>query len=140
MKKHITYNPASISVLLTEAGIKPSAQRIAVTSYMLTHRTHPTAEEIYKALHPDYPTISLTTVYNTLKRLVEAGAIKSLNVDQTTTRFDGATDDHAHFVCTKCGSITDVELLQQPIAPNGFDIAEMQVTLRGVCRQCQSQQ
>ena len=31
-------------------GIKPSLQRMAVMTYLIEHRTHPTADEIYTAL------------------------------------------------------------------------------------------
>ena len=47
---------------LTEHGIKPSMQRMAVMEYLMTHRTHPTVDEIYTALHPSMPTLSKTTV------------------------------------------------------------------------------
>ena len=52
-------------------GIKPSIQRIAIMDYLLTHKTHPSIEEIYLALCDEIPTLSKTTVYNTLKLFAE---------------------------------------------------------------------
>ena len=54
---------------LQNHNIKPSVQRIAIMNYLIEHRTHPTVDEIYTALSPSIPTLSKTTVYNTLKLL-----------------------------------------------------------------------
>ena len=51
---------------LLKYSIKPSMQRIAIMEYLMEHRTHPSADEIYTALSPSMPTLSKTTVYNTL--------------------------------------------------------------------------
>ena len=59
---------------LQEHHIKPSVQRIAIMKYLMEHHTHPTVDEIYTALSPTIPTLSKTTVYNTLKILTEEGA------------------------------------------------------------------
>ena len=37
---------------LLEYNIKPSMQRIAIMEYLMEHRTHPSADEIYTALSP----------------------------------------------------------------------------------------
>ena len=60
---------------LTLHGVKPSVQRLAVMEYLLTHRTHPTVDEIYRALVSKIPTLSQATVYNTLKLFVSHGWI-----------------------------------------------------------------
>lgn len=62
-------------------GIKPSVQRLAVMEYLKTHCTHPTADEIFSALSPKMPTLSRTTVYNTLRLLASRGAVLSLDID-----------------------------------------------------------
>ena len=45
--------------------IKPSYQRLRIFQYLLSHRTHPTVDEIHHALVAEMPTLSKTTVYNT---------------------------------------------------------------------------
>ena len=69
--------------------IKPSVQRIAIMDYLLKHHTHPRIDEIYMALCPDIPTLSKTTVYNTLKLFVEHGAARMLTIDERNACFDG---------------------------------------------------
>ena len=91
-------------------NIKPSVQRIAVMDYLLKHRTHPSVEEIYSALSGDMPTLSKTTVYNTLKLFAEQGAAQMLTIDEKNVCFDGDTSLHAHFLCKRCGKIYDLPI------------------------------
>ena len=88
--------------------VKPSVQRLAIMDYLLTHRTHPSIEEIYLALCDDIPTLSKTTVYNTLKLFVEHGAAQMLTIDEHNVCFDGDISLHAHFLCKKCNKIYDL--------------------------------
>lgn len=125
---------------LTEHGVKPSVQRIAVMEYLATHRTHPTADEIHTALHTTMPTLSKTTVYNTLRLLADHRAILSLDIDERNTRFDGDVSPHAHFRCRRCGCIRDLP------APEGhasaanietdIEIDEVQWYYKGLCENC----
>ena len=61
-------------------------QRIAIMDYLMEHRVHPTADEIYNALYPTMPTLSKTTIYNTMKLFSEQGAVKALVIDEKNDR------------------------------------------------------
>ncbi len=122
--------------------IKPSVQRIAIMDYLLKHHTHPSIDEIYMALCQDIPTLSKTTVYNTLKLFVEHGAARMLTIDERNACFDGDVSIHAHFQCKVCGKITDVPLsAEEPeemkrLKAQGFQIEEMHRYYKGVCPDC----
>lgn len=122
--------------------IKPSVQRIAIMDYLLKHHTHPRIDEIYMALCPDIPTLSKTTVYNTLKLFVEHGAARMLTIDERNACFDGDTSVHAHFQCKVCGKITDIPLsLEEPedmkhLREKGYQIEEIHRYYKGVCPNC----
>ena len=75
--------------ILQHYGIHPSVQRIAIMDYLLKHRTHPTVDEVYVALYKDIPTLSKTTVYNTLRLFSEQGAALMLTIDERKICFDG---------------------------------------------------
>ncbi|MDD3107770.1 MAG: transcriptional repressor [Alistipes sp.] len=127
---------------LQHYGIKPSVQRIAILEYLHTHATHPTAEEIYVALHPTMPTLSKTTVYNTLKLLARHGAILLLDIDGETAHFDGDIRPHAHFLCHQCRHIWDLPLAVAPEALlldelELFQVDDIQLYYKGLCRACQ---
>ena len=96
---------------LSGFGVKPSLQRLAIMEYLMTHWTHPTADEIFNALSPSMPTLSKTTVYNTLKLFAEQGAVLSLDIDPKNTHFDGDITPHAHFYCKSCGAIHDLSMV-----------------------------
>ena len=82
----------------------------------MTHATHPSAEVIYQELSPYYPTMSLTTVYNTLKALTEAGTIYTLKIERDNAHFDYPHYPHSHFRCRCCGEIFDVPLDENVLA------------------------
>ena len=93
---------------LTEHGIKPSPQRMAVMEYLIANPVHPTVEAIHAALVGRMPTLSKTTVYNTLKLFVESGAAQVLTINEKMTNFDADVEPHAHFLCAECGEIYDI--------------------------------
>ena len=76
---------------LLEHNIKPSMQRIAIMEYLMDNPIHPSADDIYTALSPSMPTLSKTTVYNTLKLFSEQGAALMLTIDEKNTNFDADT-------------------------------------------------
>jgi Fur family ferric uptake transcriptional regulator/Fur family peroxide stress response transcriptional regulator len=127
-------------------GVRPSVQRIAVMEYLMAHKTHPTADEIFSALQPDIPTLSRTTVYSTLSTLAACGAIRVLDLESGRMHYDGETKPHAHFVCTRCGKIHDIwpaerdwqaMMLAVP-PPQGTSVTQTQLLYKGLCSQCDS--
>ena len=126
------------SIHLSGYGIRPSVQRIAIMRYLLKNRTHPTVDEIFEALKDQIPTLSKTTVYNTLKLFVENGAALYIGIDEKNARFDGYVDPHAHFRCKKCGQIIDLPMDIENFLPNNFsgDIEETYFYLKGICEDC----
>ena len=93
--------------ILLEHQVKPSLQRIAIMEYLMENHTHPSAEDVYHALSPSMPTLSKTTVYNTLRLFADNGAALMLTIDDKNVNFDADTSQHAHFLCKKCGKIFD---------------------------------
>ena len=132
--------PDTVSYL-TDHGIKPSMQRMAVMGYLMTHRTHPTAEEIYSALHVSMPTLSKTTDNTTLKLFTEQAAAKQLTIDERYVCFDYDTSDHAHFLCKDCGKVFDIpidkeKLRELTVLPEGFESNHTALYFRGRCKHC----
>ena len=132
--KTMTYQA---SELLKKAGLRQSHQRIAILSYLMMHDIHPSAEDIYDALHHEYPSMSLTTVYNTLKALSEAGAINLLRLENERAHFDFPKMQHAHFRCRCCGQIFDVPMVETATScGNGFQVDSIEIYYQGVCPDC----
>lgn len=123
---------------LKGAGVSPSEQRIAVFSFLHQNHIHPTADTIYQRLSPDYPTLSKTTVYNTLKLLVAKCLIQVVAIEDGELRFDVNTDFHAHFKCRECLEVIDLFDIPEPQCPTETQlIAEStQLNFYGICDQC----
>lgn len=126
---------------LLEHQIKPSMQRIAIMEYLEDHRTHPSADDIYTALSPSMPTLSKTTVYNTLKLFSEQGAALMLTIDERNVNFDADTSPHAHFLCRKCGHIYDLHYPEsvkrvENLDMDGHQVTEVHSYYKGICTNC----
>lgn len=125
--------------ILASRNIKPSLQRISVLKHMMEHRSHPSVDTIYKDLSAHIPTLSKTTVYNTLNQLTDKGIIAVLNIDGVEAKYEYAEEAHAHFLCTKCHTIYDVELntdLFNTMLVDGHHVTEAQIHFRGICKDC----
>ena len=92
---------------LTAHGIKPSVQRLEIMKYLMTHHTHPTVEDVYTALCKKMPTLSRTTVYNTLRMFAEHKAAQMLTIDERRVCYDYDTSPHVHLFCRNCGKVMD---------------------------------
>ena len=100
----------NVSSYLKEHGIKPSLQRMKIFQYLLDHHNHPTVDEIYKNLIDEIPTLSKTTVYNTLNIFVESNIANVVIIEEKEARYDAKIDTHGHFKCKICGAIEDFDV------------------------------
>ncbi len=120
-------------------NLRPSQQRMAVMKYLLDHHTHPTAETIYASLSPNYPTLSRTTVYQTLEKLYATGLAQKIVIEDGEMRFDADTSDHGHFKCVKCGEVSDFFYPANhpfPQLEGRFEIQEQHLYYKGICPNC----
>ena len=129
----------TIAERLINSHIKPSYSRIKIMEYIVNERSHPTVEEIYNELLIELPTLSKTTVYNTLYVLMKAKLIRLITIEENETRYDADLSEHGHFKCERCGSIYDfcISLENNSIEGlNGFLIDDKNVYFKGVCQSC----
>lgn len=125
---------------LVKHGIRPSVQRVAIMDYLMKHHTHPTVDTIYHDLLPAMPTLSRTTVYNTLELLHSHNAVQALTIDSRNVHYDSMMTPHAHFMCRCCGRIIDLpmhsDLPQNPLPQHVTHVEQIQLNYSGVCDQC----
>ena len=135
-------NHMQIYKYLLKFDIKPSVQRTAVMDYLMQHKTHPTIDEIYSSLSPNMPTLSKTTIYNTLNLFVQKGAVLQLAIDEKNARYDADIKDHAHFMCKHCGKVSDIfdlssDLFTKPSFMD-FDVHTVEISYSGICSDCKN--
>jgi Fe2+ or Zn2+ uptake regulation protein len=124
---------------LKSKNIRLSHQRLKVLEYLTQNYNHPTADQIYNGLHDDVPTLSKTTVYNTLNSLAEAGLIRVINIDDNEAHYDINTGNHGHFKCEKCKKIYDFYIDIDSLETrglDGFQINDRNVYFKGICPKC----
>jgi Fe2+ or Zn2+ uptake regulation protein len=124
---------------LREAGVTPTMQRLAILEYLEGTRAHPTADEVYAAVHKTCPTIARATVYNTLEALTKSGTILQLTVDPGAARYDADTGPHVHFRCRLCGRVYDLDIettkcLNKKV--EGHEVEAVRTYAFGVCASC----
>lgn len=133
---------SSIIKTFRNSGYRATPQRIAISKYILSSKQHPTAQKTYLEVKKEHPTVSLATIYTTIKILKDSGLILELNTPQGQTRFDPNTEPHAHLLCLKCGSIRDwtdpimPELIARVSDEANFTIISSSLDLKGICDRC----
>lgn len=119
--------------------IKPSYQRMKIFEYLLKNKTHPTVDEIYKALNEGIPTLSKTTVYNTLNIFIEKGIARVITIEENETRYDVDMSSHGHFKCEECGKVYDIPVFLDDKTLEklkDFEIYEYNIFFKGKCKNC----
>ncbi len=92
------------------AALKHSRQRELIKAFLCTRKDHPTADVVYTNVRQQNPSISLGTVYRNLTLLADIGEVRRLRFGDGVDHFDADTSPHYHFVCTDCGSVTDLDM------------------------------
>jgi Fur family transcriptional regulator, peroxide stress response regulator len=123
-------------------GVKATHQRVEILRELAGSEEHPDAETILTRVRQRIPTISVDTIYRTLRLFEDRGVIARVGSMRERARFDANTDRHHHFVCTECGMIGDfysdeMDQLPVPREVSGMGSVEgVYVELRGICRTC----
>lgn len=127
---------------LKKNGVRITPQRHAILEYLVTSKSHPTADDIYKSLASNFPNMSVATVYNNLRVFLNVKLIKELTYGDVSSRFDFVTHDHYHIICDECNTIVDfhypgleeIEHLASHVT--GFKVKSHRLEVYGICPTC----
>jgi Fur family peroxide stress response transcriptional regulator len=121
-------------------GLRCTPQRHAVMAFLMDHKGHPTAAEIFEAVNRVDPRSSRATTYNNLRDLVKAGLVREVAVEGRAGRFDATGMRHHHFICDRCGNVEDVEWYDVPRPASRSlgkrVVRDCQLIFRGLCTKC----
>jgi len=138
MRAEMTLKPTEIATnWLDKAGLRPTRQRVALAELLVgdgQHR-HVTAESLFDAAKSNGDSVSLATVYNTLRAFCDAGLLQEVTVDGSKSYFDTNTHDHPHFYWEDDSRLSDAPseqlvITRLPEAPEGAEIASVEVVIR----------
>lgn len=132
----------SIQERYRNAGFKLTPQRLAILSYLEGNTAHPSAEEVYRFVSKQFPTMSFATVYNTLEMLRKRGMVQELSLEPGKKRFDPDAKPHHHIVCLGCRNVVDVHAAIEPGIPErsaeGFEVRGSHIAFYGYCSSCRT--
>jgi len=130
----------AIKRTLESSGLRCTPQRYAVMLFLMGHKEHPTAAEIFSAVNRMDPRSSRATTYNNLRDLVKAGLVREVAVEGRAARFDAKDMRHHHFICDRCGNVEDIEWYDLPTPPSASlgkrIVRESELIFRGLCAKC----
>ncbi len=132
----------ALAAYLEKNHLKQTRQRELILQTFLEAKRHVTSEDLYQAVRAQHANIWYTTVYRTMKLLVEAGLATERHFDDGITRYEIENEHHDHLVCVKCGKIQEfecesIERTQREIAADhGFQILRHRHELYGHCASC----
>lgn len=122
---------------LSRAGLRPTRQRAMLAGLLVGDGCdrHVSAESLYEAALAAGETVSLATVYNTLKTFCAAGLLQEIMVRDSKGYFDTRTDHHPHFYWEDSGELTDapasgLSFASLPEPPEGTEIGKVDVVIR----------
>ncbi len=121
-----------------------SKQRELILKTVLENRIHPTADAVFALLKPEYPELSLATVYRNLNQLANNGSLQKVVVPNGADHFDGTLERHYHMLCERCGTMVDIPAEYVPKFDaavgerTGCEINSHSILFYGICKQCAS--
>jgi Fur family peroxide stress response transcriptional regulator len=127
---------------LKDAGLKITPQRVAIMEFLDGNKSHPSISCIYENLKLTYPSISVSTVYNTVETLVKNNYLTELPIAKGKSFYDPDISGHDHAYCVKCGKVFDIEsekeLSKTPESLKECKVIEVRKTYHIICENCSS--
>ena len=127
---------------LHQAGLKATGPRLCILEAIAHNCSHPTAEQLHASLRQDYPSLSLSTVYQTLDTFIRNGLCRRVTGAGDRLRVDGTPQDHDHAICNVCSEIFDIDRRLFPLPsppselPDGLTVTALRLEYEVVCAAC----
>lgn len=125
--------------LCAEKGLRMTEPRRVIARILSKSDDHPDAEELHRRANSMDSSISLATVYRTVKLFEDAGIIERHDFRDGRARYEEVPDEHHdHLIDIKTGGVVEfhsdeIEALQVEIARKlGYKLVDHRLELYGV--------
>jgi Fur family ferric uptake transcriptional regulator len=123
---------------------RSTRQKRALAAILESSDGFRSAQELHAELQAQGENIALTTVYNQVKALADAGELDALRTDDGEVRYRQCAtgQHHHHLVCRRCGTAIEIEGPQverwanQMATKHGFVDVAHTVEIVGTCPSC----
>ena len=128
------------TTILKQYDLKVTPQRIAIVEELYKNG-HMNIDELYRNLLSKFPSISLATIYKNINSMVEKLFLSEVKIPESKSVYELTKTEHAHMVCSSCGSICDIMLdvssiVQEASTLTDFRIDSTSIVLNGTCGKC----
>jgi Fur family transcriptional regulator, ferric uptake regulator len=130
--------------LLRSAGLRVTDHRILLLNLMSSQSGHLAADELYRMAREDDPSLSLSTIYRTVRTLRDHGLIEERHLQQEHHHYEvKARGAHHHLICLGCGAVVEFDsprvgqLRREIGTAHDFHVTDASIDLTGYCARCQ---
>jgi Fur family transcriptional regulator, ferric uptake regulator len=134
-----------ISARLSEAGLRPTRQRLLVLETLAAEPHDATAQEIHARLREADERVGLATVYRALSALKQGGVVDELSHRSGESCYRLCTPGHHHhLVCSSCHRVEELEdceidaWVARASRAHGFRPSSHVVEVVGLCAECRA--
>jgi Fe2+ or Zn2+ uptake regulation protein len=125
--------------ILKNNDLKVTPQRLEILKYLDKNKVHPTASKIYTDLKKRNPSLSKTTIYNSLETLKRNNIINELTIEKTESRYEFEKTMHHHFLCKSCGKIADIDIEcphLNEMLKSKYKVHQVHGYFKAICEDC----
>ena len=118
-------------------GIRVTSQRQIIVGVIEESEDHPDVDQLYRRAVQEDDTISIATVYRTVKLLEEAGVIDRIEFGDGRARYEESGEHHEHLVDVETGDViefyhAELEALKEQVAREmGYELVDHRLELFG---------
>jgi Fur family ferric uptake transcriptional regulator len=129
---------------LQEKRLKLTPHRELILDTFLQHEGHRSVEDIYRVVRSKDPRVGYTTVYRTMKILLDCGLAREIDLADGITRYEHLYNHqhHDHMICMQCGMSIEfydpnIEAVQDEASEHlGFKVLDHKLQIYGLCKTC----
>ena len=120
-----------------KVGLRMTLPRKVILEVIEASEDHPDVEELYRRAVEKDRSISIATVYRTIKLFEEAGIIEKLDIGDGRARYEEAGEHHEHLIDVETGEIIEfqneeLEEMKRQVALNmGYELVDHRLELFG---------
>jgi Fur family ferric uptake transcriptional regulator len=123
---------------------RQTAQRRAILDVLQDAPGPLTPQEVLELARSHKRSLGLATVYRNLNALTDEGEVSAVSLPGERTRYEvKERAHHHHFYCRQCDNVfklttpCPVDLVKGVTVPRGFQVTHHELTLYGLCPNCQ---
>jgi len=142
--KALTPEMQVLTEYLRSNGLKLTPHRELILETFLSNEGHNSVDDICRTVKRRDPRVGYTTVYRTMKLLMECGLAREIDLADGITRYEHLFNHahHDHLICMECGASieffdAEIEQVQDQASDElGFKVLDHKLQIYGVCGNC----